>query len=320
MTDRDGLTISEIEERTGVQASTLRIWEVRHGFPEPRRLVSGHRRYSERDCEVVRRVLEHRAAGLSLGAAIERVRSSQAQPEPSVYGALRRLRPDLPDHVLNKRALVAISHAIEDECFTRASKHLVVGSFQTERFYRQAEPRWQDMARGASLAAVFAAFEEPQRTRLDGPLEMSSSPWDPSRREWLLLCDTEGCHVCLAAWERPGQRDTHDAERLFEAVWTLDPSAVREAIRLLAGRVSALDRPLSERMLERAAALPAGPAEELRTASAMMSRMVAYLSASPQVPGVQPSGVTTVPNGGQLSASPSASNGKPGAAVKAAPA
>lgn len=304
MTDRDGLTIREIEERTGVQASTLRIWEVRHGFPEPRRLVSGHRRYSERDCEVVRRVLEHRAAGLSLGAAIERARGCQAEPEPSVYGALRRLRPDLPDHLLNKRALVAISHAIEDECFTRARKHLLVGSFQTERFYRQAEPRWQDMARDASLAAVFAAFDEPQRTRPDGPLEMSSSPWDPARREWLLLCDTEGCHVCLAAWERPGQRDARDAERLFETVWTLDPSAVREAIRLLADRVSGVDPSLSERMLERAAGLPVGPAEELRTASAMMSRMLAYLSASPGPPGVRPRGATKAANGGQPSLSP----------------
>ncbi len=318
MTDRDGLTIRDIEERTGVQASTLRIWEVRHGFPEPRRLVSGHRRYSEGDCEMVRRVLEHRTSGLSLAAAIERARGSQAQPEPSVYGALRRLRPDLPDHVLNKRALVAISHAIEDECFTRARKHLLVGSFQRECFYRQAEPRWQDMARDASLAAVFAAFDEPQRTRLDGPLEMSSSPWDPSRREWLLLCDTDGCHVCLAAWERPGQRDTRDAERLFEAVWTLDPSAVREAIRLLAGRVSAVDRTLSERMLERAAALPAGPAEELRTASAMMSRMLAYLSASPEVPEVQRSGATKAANDGQPTVSPTVTNGKPGAPVTAA--
>jgi len=297
MTDRDGLTISEIERRTGVQASTLRIWELRHGFPEPQRLVSGHRRYSERDCEMVRRVVEHRTAGLSLRAAIERARGSQAQPEPSVYGALRRLRPDLPDHVLNKRALVAISHAIEDECFTRAHKHLLLGSFQTEHFYRQAESRWQDMARGASLAAVFAAFDEPQRARLDGPLELSSSPWDPSRREWLLLCDAEGCHVCLAAWERPGQRDTRDAERLFEAVWTLDPSAVREAIRLLASRVSALDPTLAERLLERAAALPAGPAEELRTASAMMSRMLAYLSASPEASDGQSSGTAKASNG-----------------------
>ncbi len=284
MTDRDGLTISEIERRTGVQASTLRMWELRHGFPEPRRLVSGHRRYSEQDCEMVRRVVEHRTSGLSLAAAVERARGSQARPEPSVYGALRRMRPDLHGHVLTKRALVAISHAIEDECFTRAREHLLLGSFQTERFYRQAELRWQDMARGASLAAVFAAFDEPQRARLDGPLELSSSPWDPSSREWLLLCDAEGCHVCLAAWERPGQRDTSDPERLFEAVWTLDPSAVREAIRLLADRVSAVDPMLSERMLERAAALPAGPAEELRMASAMMSRMLAYLSASPEAP------------------------------------
>ena len=47
------------------------MWERRYGFPAPERLASGHRRYSERDIELVRR-WPRRAAGLSLQVAIER--------------------------------------------------------------------------------------------------------------------------------------------------------------------------------------------------------------------------------------------------------
>ena len=48
------------------------MWERRHGFPEPERLPKGHRRYSKRDIELVRRVASERAAGVSLPLAIER--------------------------------------------------------------------------------------------------------------------------------------------------------------------------------------------------------------------------------------------------------
>ena len=43
------LTISDLAQRTGVSAATLRAWETRHGFPTPTRRESGHRRYDERD-------------------------------------------------------------------------------------------------------------------------------------------------------------------------------------------------------------------------------------------------------------------------------
>jgi DNA-binding transcriptional MerR regulator len=38
------LTISDVAERTGIPASTLRMWEARYGFPEPRRPTGSHRR------------------------------------------------------------------------------------------------------------------------------------------------------------------------------------------------------------------------------------------------------------------------------------
>ena len=89
----DGLAIGELVQRTGVSEGTLRVWERRHGFPVPRRLASGHRRYSESDVELVASVLRDRAAGMSLAAAIARATESATSVEGSIFAGLRRRLP-----------------------------------------------------------------------------------------------------------------------------------------------------------------------------------------------------------------------------------
>src|SRR3954447_21517211 len=117
-----GMTMREFAAASGVSAGTLRMWEARHGFPDPERLASGHRRYSERDLERVRAVVAARGGGLSLPVAIERPRRLGAEPRPSVFSALRERFPELAPHLLPKRVLVHLSHAIEDECCLRARR------------------------------------------------------------------------------------------------------------------------------------------------------------------------------------------------------
>src|ERR1700760_4281152 len=133
-----GSGIGEVVTRTGVAEATLRMWERRYGFPTPERLASGHRRYSEHEIELVRAVGAKRGAGLSLPAAIDQARSEGSQPATSVYAALRGRRPDLEPRVLLKPMMLALSHAIEDEALARAERMMAFGSFQRERFYRQA--------------------------------------------------------------------------------------------------------------------------------------------------------------------------------------
>ncbi|MGZ4193006.1 MAG: MerR family DNA-binding transcriptional regulator, partial [Solirubrobacteraceae bacterium] len=50
------LTTAQLAQRTGLSAGTLRMWETRHGFPDPFRLPGGHRRYAAGDVEQVREV------------------------------------------------------------------------------------------------------------------------------------------------------------------------------------------------------------------------------------------------------------------------
>ena len=150
------------------------MWETRHGFPEATRLPSGHRRYPDDEVERVLEVVRARDGGLSLAAAIERVANGGAKVAPSIYAGLRRQRPDLHPYPVPKRLLVPISHAIEDECSARGERAVFVGSFQRERFYRQAERRWRGFARTAEVAVALADFDQ-VRTPAAGPVR------DPGR-------------------------------------------------------------------------------------------------------------------------------------------
>ena len=268
-------TIGEVAARSGVPEGTLRMWERRHGFPAPSRLASGHRRYSEEEVELVRRVADARASGVTLAAAIERVRDVDSEPPASTYAALRRARPDLTPHTLVKPMMIALSHAIEDESLSRAERPLLFGSFQRERFYRQAESRWRVFARQAELAVVFADFPRPRPTR--APAEVPLEREHPMSREWAIVCDAPGHAACLAGWEPPGSGQD-GRPRAFEAIWSVEPEVVRAASRVCAALAAAGTAELLEPVggrLEAEAAPPAG--DQLRLATAITARALAHL-------------------------------------------
>jgi len=287
----EGLTIREVARRTGVEAPTLRMWEQRHGFPEPDRRPSGHRRYSEEEVELIFQVLRDREAGLELRPSIENAKRARGAPArvqtdgESIYAGLRRRRPDLLPYLQEKRTLLGLSQAIEDECSARAERAVLIASFQRESFYRQAEARWRDLAAPAEAAVVMADFPRVRR-RKHAPTEVPIDRADPIGREWSVICEAPGFTTLLAAWERPGQDGAPDCERVFETVWSVEPELVRAAALVAVGIIergapkvaaelsSHLDRPLGA---------PGIPALQSLT-----NRMVAYVGgAKPQA---RPSG------------------------------
>lgn len=270
-----GLTIREVCARTGLEPPTLRIWEQRHGFPEPQRLPSGHRRYSELDVALIRQVCADRDAGVSLAAAIVRARSARKEAHASIFSAMRRMRPDLEPYTLPKRTLVALSHAIEDECLARAERPVLFASFQRERFYRDAETRWRTLALDTDAAVVFADFAEPRRPA-GAPIELPIEPTDPVGREWSLVCDAPDYSACLSGWELPSQ-DVPDPERRFQTIWSVEPGIVRDSARIACetARRSAPD--VADHMLGRLGDQAASSQDELRLATALSNRMVAYV-------------------------------------------
>jgi DICT domain-containing protein len=271
----------EVCAQTGLEAATRRMWEQRHGFPEPARLPSGHRRYSPRDVELITQVVRDREAGLELRAAIDRAKHAPAQgpgdaPADSIFAGLRRRRPHLQPYLLPKSTLLAVSHAIEDECGAGAERAMLFASFQRERFYRAAEARWRDLAGPARSAIVMADFErlaEPPGAPVEVPIDRS----DPIGREWSLICDAPAFAACLSGWERPGQEDVEDSARVFEMFWSVEPELVREA-SLVACAIAERGAPAACDPIRPALAEPVSDRGGDRAKlTSLTNRMIAYL-------------------------------------------
>src|SRR4051794_10310012 len=279
--EKSSLTIGDLAQRTGVAPATLRMWESRHGFPRPRRRDSGHRRYDEHDVELVNQVLRRRDGGMRLEVAIAGVAladSATGAPPgaPSVYAAMRRLHPSLQPQRLKKSTLLALSWAIEDECCSRAEQPMIFGGFQKEHYYRAAEERWAELARIARSTMVFAAFShEPDAVDRTTMVDLPDDA--PMRREWAVVCDAPDYPAMLTAWELPGQSTVPDRLRLFEAIWTVDPAAVRDAARACAQAAQQLGHPEGAPLLYELAENPAPPPVALLQAASLLNRFVAYV-------------------------------------------
>jgi DICT domain-containing protein len=268
------LSTAQLAARTGLPAGTLRMWESRHGFPTPARLPGGHRRYSEHDVAAVQEVLRLRQQGLSLPAAIERAERQDEARATSVFAGLRRKRPEVAPSILPKRVLLQMSHAIEDEFCARAARGTLIACFQREQFYRQAQRRWRELARTASLAVVLADFEtvaEPPQAPAEVPIELAN----PLAREWTLIVDAPGAQACLAAWEIAGQHERPDLRRRFEVLWSFEPEVVRAATELVTELLWQLAPDVARRLPSPEE--PTVTGEELGFATGLSQRMVGYL-------------------------------------------
>jgi hypothetical protein len=96
----------------------------------------------------------------------------------------------------------------------------------------------------------------------------------------MLVCEASDYPVCLTGWEFPGQRQTDDASRQFEVMWTLDPRPVRDAARTCARLADSFSPGLD--LLGRLPDEPAPPVSaDLRRATGLLTRMTSYLDHHP---------------------------------------
>lgn len=272
------LSIGELSARTGVPVATLRSWERRYGFPSAAHVAGRHRRFSEGDVEDVLRVKRHRSAGLGLAAAVRRVAIDSGHGS-SVFAEVRRLHPELVPRVMSKAALMAVSHAIEDECCARAALPRLFGGFQTSGFLRASRIRWNELARTSQVTVAFVdvASAIPRDELPSALIEIPMPATSPLRREWFVICDAEDLPALLVAVELPVSRPRPDGQRTFEMVWSADPAVVRTAARVAAaladihlpGQPSLSDLiPIDD---------PPPASEDLRRAGELFDRVMGYL-------------------------------------------
>ena len=254
------LTIGDVAERTGVRVGTLREWERRHGFPDPIRLPSGHRRYTDEHVAQIRDVLRRQQAGSSLATAVARV-STRQPSSTSLFAAVAAASSEPPQRV-SRRAMLALSRSIEDASVSAGGPQQVVGSFQRRGIYDGCAARWHELARGADVALAFADFDDVRR--LDVLVEIPIAIASPLHREWAVVSAGESFAACLVGWQwslgEPG----------FEAIWSVDGPVVATALQRAIDVARTCDV-----TLELPDAVTPDVAE--RSAQAVLARIVSHL-------------------------------------------
>lgn len=269
-----GLTIGQVAEATDMSPQLLRTWETRHGFPRSVRMPSGHRRYDPETIEVIKRVRAAQAAGLRLDQAIQRNTDVGAGVQ-SIYATLKARYPSMVGHRVRKGVLVKLSHAIEDECRARAGRPMLVGCFQSEKFYEAVAPRWEELARVSAEALVMADFAEHDD---DGsPSRVALPSASPILSEWILVFESTPLTAMLAAWEVPGQEDVPSRERVYETIWTTDGTITREALSLAAAAATSIGSQAGERLSKSIRETPPPPKLNSEATTAILNRVLAYV-------------------------------------------
>jgi DNA-binding transcriptional MerR regulator len=106
------LKTSEAAGLLNVSASTLRAWEQRFGFPQPRRSPGHHRRYTYGEVSALRDALE---AGLSISSAVSVARDTTGWDKHALVSALTAFEADRADRAMESSvALRTLERSLED--------------------------------------------------------------------------------------------------------------------------------------------------------------------------------------------------------------
>jgi DICT domain-containing protein len=275
----EDLSISQVAEQTGLAPGTIRIWEQRFGFPEPRHAPSGHRVYTPEDVRKLRRVVAYRRHGFSMAAAVELARAGSATTDlPSIYGPIASEESPAPSRVLRKRALIGIAHAMEDEALACPAP-VVVAAFQRRRHFESVEARYRRLAEVADACVAFADFPEAATPDRE-PWRIPIAAGAPLAREWAVVIEAGGYAACLLAWETPESRPddaARDRDRLFETYWTLDPRVVRRALLVAAALVRRSAPEAGERMEALLRDRPPAVESPTQALTALTTRILDYM-------------------------------------------
>jgi DICT domain-containing protein len=159
----------------------------------------------------------------------------------------------------------------------RSERPALFAAFQQGRFFHQSQRRWNELARTARLAAVFADFGEPAAAGGPprGPVPVRVPL--PARREWTLVCDSRDYPACVTGWEFHGQPQAADASRRFEVIWSVDPQVVRDAAAICAQLARSAHPGLGPLLASLPSEPPAPASADLRRAAGLLTRMTSYL-------------------------------------------
>lgn len=117
-TQPESVSIGELSRLSGLTVHTLRAWENRYGRPQPIRLASGHRRYSQEECFFIRLAAMAVASGVrpssALDMSLDQLKSITAE-QGSLEGQAER---DLLQDVMTRYDGPALASWLDDRLHT----------------------------------------------------------------------------------------------------------------------------------------------------------------------------------------------------------
>lgn len=209
----------------GVSPNTLRSWERRFGFPEPRRTAGGHRQFDLSEIEALRSAFEE-THNISSAIALARERGAGPATSSRMRSAFARFDEGEADRVLEESLAVrSVERTVEEVLLPGVAALEADGDGDTAEY--GFAWRW---ATGWLAAAMRVA---PPPTRPEGVMV-----FDASGARDLDALHAQALELCL---RRGGLRTLTltvglDPNRLGRALHALQPRAV-----VLTGRRASLD-------------------------------------------------------------------------------
>jgi DNA-binding transcriptional MerR regulator len=109
-----GIRTNAASELLGVSPNTLRSWERRFGYPQPRRTPGGHRQYALAELESLRRALLE-THNISSAVAIARQRGEGPSSPARLVDAFDRFDEDAADRALEESLAVrSVERSVEE--------------------------------------------------------------------------------------------------------------------------------------------------------------------------------------------------------------
>lgn len=153
---------------------------------------------------------------------------------------------NLRPQIYFKSSMIALARALQDLVLADKQQYLVIANFQHEKYFRQQQQRFQQMASRSEQVYILGVPDRESGFAVGnlGYETIPLKPTDTLARERYLVVIGQQYSACLAVQERlslnnlPDQAYVIQQEQIFEGFWTFDREITYAAADWLLGRIN----------------------------------------------------------------------------------